>query len=137
MEFVQSNIWLIILAAFSGFMLMFPGLRGKLGGGQEVDATEAVRLINHENALILDVREANEFSSGHIANAKHIPGGQLANSLKTLEKHKDQTIVVNCRSGARSAMACGVLRKNGFTKVYNLKGGIVAWQNANLPTTVK
>lgn len=137
MEFVQSNIWLIILAAFSGFMLLFPGLRGKLGGGQEVDATGAVQLINHENALVLDVREASEFNAGHIANAKHIPVGQLANSLKTLDKHKELTIVVNCRSGGRSAMACGVLRKNGFTKVYNLKGGITAWQQANLPTTVK
>ncbi|BBP00106.1 rhodanese-like domain-containing protein [Sulfuriferula nivalis] len=137
MEFVQSNIWLIILAAFSGFMLLFPNMRSKLGGGQEVDATEAVQLINHENALVLDVREFNEFSAGHIANAKHIPVGQLADSIKTLEKHKELTIVVNCRSGGRSAMACSVLRKNGFTKVYNLRGGITAWQQANLPTTVK
>lgn len=134
MEFVQHNIWLIVLAAFSGFMLIFPNLRGKISGTEEVDTTGAVQLINHDNAIVLDVREANEFSSGHIADAKHIPVGQLANNLKPLEKYKDQAIVVNCRSGARSASACGVLRKNGFTKVYNLKGGILAWQQANLPT---
>lgn len=134
MDFVQHNIWLIVLAAFSGFMLIFPSLRGKISGAEEVDTTGAVQLINHDNAIVLDVREANEFSSGHIAEAKHIPVGQLGNSLKTLEKYKDQAIVVNCRSGARSAMACGVLRKNGFTKVYNLKGGIQAWQQAGLPT---
>lgn len=134
MEFVQHNIWLIVLAAFSGFMLIFPNLRGKISGTEEVDTTGAVQLINHDNAIVLDVREANEFSSGHIADAKHIPVGQLANNLKPLEKYKDQAIVVNCRSGARSASACSVLRKNGFTKVYNLKGGILAWQQANLPT---
>ena len=134
MEFVQHNIWLIVLAAFSGFMLIFPSLRGKISGAVEVDTTGAVQLINHENAIVLDVREANEFSSGHIADAKNIPVGQLGNSLKTLEKYKDQAIVVNCRSGARSAMACSVLRKNEFTKVYNLKGGILAWQQASLPT---
>ena len=134
MEFVQHNIWLIVLAVFSGFMLIFPSLRGKISGTEEVDTTGAVQLINHDNAIVLDVREANEFSSGHIADAKHIPVGQLANSLKSLEKYKDQAIVVNCRSGARSANACSVLRKNGFTRVYNLKGGILAWQQANLPT---
>ncbi|WP_124949008.1 rhodanese-like domain-containing protein [Sulfuriferula thiophila] len=134
MEFVQHNIWLIVLAAFSGFMLIFPNLRGKISGTEEVDTTGAVQLINHDNAIVLDVREANEFSSGHIADAKHIPVGQLANNLKPLEKYKDQAIVVNCRSGARSASACSILRKNGFTKVYNLKGGILAWQQANLPT---
>ncbi|ARU31171.1 hypothetical protein CAP31_05390 [Sulfuriferula sp. AH1] len=134
MDFVQHNIWLIVLAVFSGFMLIFPSLRGKISGTSEVDTTGAVQLINHENAIVLDVREANEFSSGHIADAKHIPVGQLANSLKPLEKYKDQAIVVNCRSGARSSTACGVLRKNGFTKVYNLKGGILAWQQAGLPT---
>lgn len=134
MDFVQNNIWLIVLAAISGFMLIFPALRSRISGSEEVDATGAVQLINHDNAIVLDVREANEFSAGHIANAKHIPVGQLANSLKTLEKFKEQAIVVNCRSGARSASACSILRKNGFTKVYNLKGGITAWQQANLPT---
>ena len=45
--------------------------------------------------------------------------------------------MVNCKSGNRSAMACGILRKAGFTKVYNLKGGIVAWQREQMPTTLK
>ena len=134
MEFLQQNIWLIVLAAFSGFMLIFPSLRGKVSGAEEVDSTGAVQLINHENAIVIDVREANEFSTGHIADAKHIPVGQLDNNLKPLEKYKEKAILVNCRSGARSAKACSILRKNGFTKVYNLKGGILAWQQANLPT---
>ncbi|MHB0990410.1 MAG: rhodanese-like domain-containing protein [Burkholderiales bacterium] len=134
MNFLQHNIWLVILAALSGFMLIFPSLRGKMSGAGEVDPIGAVQLINHENALVLDVREASEFSSGHIANARHIPLGQLSDSAKTLEKYKDQAIVVNCRSGSRSAMACATLGKLGFTKVYNLKGGILAWQQAQMPT---
>ena len=105
-----------------------------MNGGLEVDPAGAVQLINHDNALILDVREDNEFVSGHIPNAKHIPLGQLSNGLLTLEKFKDQTIVVNCRSGSRSSSACGILRKQGFTKVYNLAGGILAWQQAQMPT---
>ena len=134
MNFVQHNIWLVILAALSGFMLIFPSLRSKISGAGEVDPTGAVQLINHDNALVLDVREANEFSSGHIANAMHIPLNQLSDNANTLEKYKEQAIVVNCRSGSRSAMACSTLSKLGFTKVYNLKGGILAWQQAQLPT---
>lgn len=133
MEFIQQNIWLVLIAAFSGIMLLLPIVRGKLSGALSADTTRTVQLINHQDALILDVREANEFAGGHIANARHIPLGQLATSLKPLEKHKDKTIVVNCQSGTRSAMACGVLRKNGFSQVYNLKGGIKAWQQAGLP----
>lgn len=133
MEFLQQNIWLVLLAAFSGIMLILPTIRGRLSGALSADTTQAVQLINHQDALILDVREANEFAAGHIANARHIPLGQLAGNLKPLEKHKDKAVVVNCRSGTRSAMACGVLRKNGFTQVYNLKGGIMAWEQAGLP----
>lgn len=133
MEFIQQNIWLVLIAAFSGIMLLLPIVRGQLSGALSADTTQTVQLINHQDALILDVREANEFAGGHIANARHIPLGQLATSLKPLEKHKDKTIVVNCQSGTRSAMACGVLRKNGFNQVYNLKGGIKAWQQAGLP----
>ncbi|MEO6147339.1 MAG: rhodanese-like domain-containing protein [Sulfuriferula sp.] len=133
MEFIQQNIWLVLIAAFSGIMLLLPIVRGKLSGALSADTTQTVQLINHQDALILDVREANEFAGGHIANARHIPLGQLATSLKPLEKHKDKTIVVNCQSGTRSAMACGVLRKNGFSQVYNLKGGIKAWEQAGLP----
>lgn len=134
MEFLQNNIWLVLLAAFSGIMLVLPSLKGKLSGALAVEPTQAVQLINHQDALVLDVREANEFAAGHIANARHIPLSQLSDNLKSLEKHKDKAIVVNCRSDARSAMACGTLRKHGFTQVYNLKGGIMAWQQAGLPT---
>lgn len=134
MEFLQNNIWLVLLAAFSGIMLILPAIKSKLSGAQAADTTQAVQLINHQDALVLDVREANEFAAGHIANAKHIPLSQLADNLKPLEKYKDKAIVVNCHSGSRSAMACGTLRKHGFTQVYNLKGGIMAWEQAGLPT---
>ena len=137
MVFLKQNIWLILTVLTSGLMLAFPNLFGKMASANEVDINDAVKLINHEDALVLDVREASEFSSGHIANARHVPLGQLKSRLTTLEAFKDRTIVVNCKSGNRSAMACGILRKAGFTKVYNLKGGIVAWQREQMPTTLK
>jgi len=124
---------LIAVALLSAGMLVWPLIGRRISGVKEVETLEATQLINHRDAVILDVREDKEFVTGHLPNAKHIPLGQLAARLKDVEKFKNKPIVVNCRSGARSATACGILRKNGFEEVYNLKGGINAWQQANMP----
>ena len=133
MQFVQNNLMLIAVALLSAGMLVWPLIGHRISGVKEVETLEATQLINHRDAVILDVREDKEFVTGHLPNAKHIPLGQLVARLKDVEKFKNKPIVVNCRSGARSATACGILRKNGFEEVYNLKGGINAWQQANMP----
>ncbi len=133
MDFVVQNIWLFLLTAMSGFMLFGGGLMGRLSGVKQVGPQEAVMLFNHQDALVLDVREASEFKDGHITKAKHIPLGQLKNQLTSLEKYKDKPIVAVCRTGSRSGHACGVLRKAGFANVHNLAGGMSAWESAGLP----
>ena len=102
-----------------------------------VGPVEGTAMINHENAVVLDTRSMAEFKSGHIVDAINIPLNNLGKQLKTLEKHKDQPIIVCCRSGSRSAMACKTLKKAGFENVHNLKGGIMAWENASLPVKRK
>jgi len=134
MDFVVQNIWLFLLAGVSGFMLLGGGnLFGRLSGVKQIGAQEAVMLFNHQDALVLDVRENSEFKDGHIAKAKHIPLGQLKNRLADLEKHKGKPIVAVCRTGSRSGHACGILRRAGFANVHNLSGGIMAWESAGLP----
>ncbi len=133
MDFVLNNIWLILLAAMSGFMLVGGGLFGRLSGIKQVGPQEAVMLFNHEDALVVDVREQSEWVDGHIARAKHIPLGQLNNRAKELEKFKSKPIVAVCRTGNRSGTACGQLKKAGFENVYNLAGGMVAWEQAGFP----
>ena len=88
-------------------------------------------------AVVLDVREDKEYAGGHIPKARHIPLGQLAGRMQELEKFKGKPILVTCRSGHRSARACGMLKKAGFETVYNQAGGILAWERANLPVTQK
>lgn len=131
MEFVRQNFLLIAVAVVSGLMLIWPLLRG--GRGRQVEPQEAVLKMNHEDALVLDVREPAEFSQGHIPRARHIPLGELARRLNELDKFRDRPIIVACRSGHRSAGACGILARNGFQNVYNLAGGMIAWEAANLP----
>jgi rhodanese-related sulfurtransferase len=135
-QFLQANWMLLALAGVSGAMLLWSFVGSKLSGVEQADTLKATRLYNDE-ALVLDVRETGEFESGHIPKARHIPLGQLGKRLGELDAHKDKPVLVNCRSGARSARACGTLKKAGFTTVYNLAGGILAWERANLPVTKK
>ncbi len=107
------------------------------GGKNSVDPLAATALINHEDAVILDIRSIKEFNDGHIVNAVNIPLNGLGSNLKQLEKHRDKPIVTVCRSGSRSSSAGSVLRKNGFENVKNLRGGMLAWESASLPVKRK
>lgn len=133
MHFIQNNLMLVGLALISGTMLLWPFVSRFFGGAQQVDTMEAVQKINHDDALVIDVREPAEIAQGKIARAKVIPMGELQSRLGELEKHKSKPIIMVCRSGSRSAGACGILSKQGFTNVYNLAGGMIAWQQSNLP----
>ncbi len=133
MQFIRDNWLLVALVVVSGLMLIWPSLSGRFGGRKQVSTLEAVQKMNHENALVIDVREPAEVAQGKIAGARHIPLGQLESRIGELEKFKNKPIIVACRSGHRSSRACGLLTKRGFTDVYNLSGGMIAWEQANLP----
>ncbi len=85
------------------------------------------KLAAGESFLFIDVREPWEFEEFNLG-AQLIPLNTLVNSMDQLEDHKEEEIIVHCRSGSRSAMAQGLLLANGFKNVRNLKGGVMAWQ---------
>jgi rhodanese-related sulfurtransferase len=82
------------------------------------------RIKRKDGVQIIDVRETQEWESGHIPNAKHIPLGELPGRLNELKKNKETIIV--CRSGSRSKMACEFLSQMGFN-VINMVGGMIHW----------
>mgnify|MGYP000926556751 CR=1 FL=1 len=123
--------FLVVLTALVWNLAMDPG------GKNAVDPLAATAMINHEDAVVLDVRSMAEFKDGHIVNAVNIPLNGLGGNLKQLEKHKGKPIVAVCRSGSRSGSACSMLRKHGFENVKNLRGGMMAWESANLPVKRK
>ena len=104
-------------------------------GFNDISPTEVTRLMNHETAVILDIRAVAENRKGHIIDSKHIPTEELSGRLDELDKHKQDHIIAYCRSGNRSIAACKILKKSGFENVYNLGGGILAWEDAKLPVT--
>jgi rhodanese-related sulfurtransferase len=127
------NMLLLGLAVSSGAMLLWPLLSRPFRQTHEVGPFEAVQLINRRDALVLDVRDTGDYASGHIANARHLQESQVADRLKELEKYKARPVVVACRTGSRAPAVSALLRKQGFTEAFALRGGVAAWLQASLP----
>jgi rhodanese-related sulfurtransferase len=131
LKFLLDN-WILILVAFvSGAMLVWPMVR-KGGGGTSVSTAEAVRLINREKGVLVDVGEPSEYAAGHANGARSIPFGQLEGS-KDLPSNKALPILGVCPSGARAGRAAALLRKAGYEKAVAVSGGTAAWRDAQLP----
>jgi rhodanese-related sulfurtransferase len=132
LKFVTDNIFLVGVALVSGAMLVWPAVR-RGASGASVSTLQATLLINQQNALVLDVREAAEYEKGHLLNARNIPLGELEPRAGELEKHKAKPVIVVCDDGNRSGKTATALRKQGFEQVFTLSGGIRAWRQAGLP----
>src|SRR5712692_2316146 len=131
-KFVGDNLFLVGVALVSGAMLVWPAVR-RAGGSASVSTLQATLLMNQQNALVLDVRDAAEYEKGHLPNARNIALGELEARSAELEKHKAKPVIVACDDGNRSGRAATALRKRGFEQVFTLSGGIGAWRQAGLP----
>jgi len=137
LEFAGNNPILIAALVAIMAMIVYTETKRLSRKYESLPPPQAVRRINEEGSLVLDVRENSEVKSGRIKGAKHIPLKELKTRLQELSKYKDKSVVVYCRSGNRSAQACDVLTSNEFEKVVNLQGGVMAWQAASLPLSKK
>jgi rhodanese-related sulfurtransferase len=136
-EFVGESWYLFVaLAAILGWLVGTEVLR-RLRGITSVSPMQALQLINHQDAVILDVREGGEYKTGHIPNARHIPLSNLKDRLYELQKLKDKPVIVYCAAGISADGPCALLKENGFATVHALSGGLSNWQNAGLPVTRK
>lgn len=133
MSFIEKN-WLLILVMFlSGAMLLWPLLQRRFSPIKEIGNLNATHLINHQDAVLLDVREAKEFEGGKLPNALHIPLSQLDSRGAELAKLTARPVIVYCARGQRSRAAGAGLQKLGFKDIYQLSGGFRAWKDAGLP----
>ena len=131
-EFTGNHTLLVMALIISFFVVVFTELRRKASGLVNVEATEAVKLINND-ALVIDLRSVDAFSKGHIVNAKNIPSDELDAKIDTLGALKANPIVAVCDAGITSTRAVNTLRMAGFESVYGLKGGMTGWSQAGLP----
>ena len=136
-EFAQQNVLLFLaLFAIIGMLVGSEVLR-RMRGVHTVNAAEALRLINDQDAWVVDIRDAGEYKAGHLPQARHFPFAALKERLSELTKAGDKPIIVYCRTGSTSQSACALLKKNNIANVYSLSGGLSAWLDANLPVSRK
>jgi rhodanese-related sulfurtransferase len=133
MSFIQGNWMLILVLILSGAMLVWPVIQRRLSPGKDAGNLDVTRLINSANAVLLDVRETQEFEGGRLPHAVHIPLSQLEGRGSELSRSCGRPIVAYCMNGNRSRMAAKTLARVGFKEIYNLRGGYRAWKDAGLP----
>ena len=132
MDFINRHWELVAIALVSGGMLVWPLLR-KGTGGPWVSTLEATQLINRSDALIVDLRGAEDYAKGHILGARNIPLAEVERRAAELDKYKANPLILHCGDGNRADGAMAALRAKGFGSVHNLSGGYAAWLQAGLP----
>ena len=132
-QFVINNWYLFVALGVILFMLAVGPISQQMYGIKNANAAQTVQLLNRENGVVVDVCEPKEFSAGHVPNAINFPLSSMKDRLRDLDKYKNKPVIVSCRSGNRSMKGAVLLRKHGFPTVYNLSGGLQAWERDNLP----
>ena len=128
--FAQEN-WVLLLLWLSAAGTLYYTETKK--AGKSVNTTEATRMINRENALILDIRETQEFTKGHIAGAYNLPASVVEKKLSELNRYKTCPVVVVCKMGTSAGSVVKKLKNQGFEQVVRLAGGMAEWTSASLP----
>ena len=134
-EFARNH-WPLFLAMVAVIMaIVYEELRSKIGGISRLAPHEVTNLINHEDAVVLDLRTQAVFSGGHIINAVNIQAADIESQLQKIAQYKTCALVLVDNTDASAAGIAAKLKKQGFEKVFVLAGGINAWKNASLPLT--
>ncbi len=133
LDFLKEQIFLVIVFVGSFIALVHLTLQ-KLSGILDISPAEATNLINRQDAVIIDVRSFDEFSKGHIQNAKNFPSETFMQNIEKIKALQgDKPLLIYCQSGIRSQRAAKELKKAGFNLLHNLADGIESWKNANYP----
>jgi len=137
-EFVLNNLLLFAALLVVLVMLIKAELDHQANKGLQLSPSMATRLMNNNSEmLILDIRTAADYKSGHIKGAKNLPLSDLSKDLDKLASSKSGPVLVYCNSGSTAGGAIKTMKKAGFENINNLEGGVVAWKDANMPLTKK
>lgn len=127
--FIQQEI--ILVLALTALVVLF--LRKEsASGGAKLSLSEVIKAMNTDDAVLIDVRDAKEFKSGHVANAINIPHGKVTDSLSQFDQYRDKQIIVTDTMGQHAATVSRSLAKNGF-QVARMRGGMAEWKQDGLP----
>lgn len=126
------NHWELWLALIIILLFIFINeLYAQKTQAKSLSTIDAIHMINHEDAAILDLRDPEAFRAGHVANAVRVATDDF--NQNRMDKYKTKPFILVCARGVQSATLASQLRAQGFTQAMSLSGGISAWQEANLP----
>jgi rhodanese-related sulfurtransferase len=131
-EFITHHPYLATGAILAAAVLAFYEIRERIQAFAALSSMQAVRLMN-QGALVIDLRGKESYDAGHIGEARNVPAAELGSQAESLKKWRDKNVITYCDSGANGANGARTLMKLGFTKVFNLQGGLNAWVKDNLP----
>jgi rhodanese-related sulfurtransferase len=134
LEFLAQQ-WVLTGALLATVVLLV--LHETRKSGPSLSPQQAINLINTQQGVFLDLRDAADYKQGHIVEALHIPSAKLAERMAELEKYKDRPIVLVCKMGQQAGAAGKQLKANGYERVYKMTGGMMEWSNLQLPTVAK
>ena len=130
LQFVLAK-WYLFAAALVLLTLLIAHENRK--GAAAVTPAQLTALLNREDGVVLDVRDANDFREGHIVDSLNIPHARVRERAAELERYRNRPLIVVCRMGQFSGSVAKTLKEQGFSRVYRLGGGVLEWQNAQLP----
>jgi rhodanese-related sulfurtransferase len=131
-QYAANNFWLVAAAALMMLLVAAYEFRARTAASGSIGPGEAVRLMN-SGAVLVDVRGREAYEAGHISGARHVPGENIADGAQSLERFKDKPIIVYCERGTTAGAATRHLGRLGFRHTYNLRGGLAAWRQENMP----
>jgi len=133
-EYANHRPWLAGALVLVSILVIVYEMRVQSEAKASVSPQDTVRLMN-QGALLIDLRPLEQYSAGHVGGARQMSGEQILQAADTLKKYKEKTVVVYDDTGSLSASAARQLAAQGFTKAFNLRGGLAAWRTENLPLT--
>jgi len=107
-------------------------MRARAQGLVSISPQEVVLLMN-QGALLIDLRPQEQYTAGHVNGARQMSGDQILKAADTLKKYREKAVIVYDDTGSLGASAARQLAAQGFTKAFNLRGGLAAWRAENLP----
>jgi len=133
-EYTNHHPWLTLALVVVSIVVVIYEIRSHSETKASVSPQDMVRLMN-QGALLIDLRPLEQYSAGHVGGARQMSGEQILKAAETLKKYKEKAVVVYDDTGSLSASAVRQLASQGFTKAFNLRGGLSAWRTENLPLT--
>ncbi|MEE4278605.1 MAG: rhodanese-like domain-containing protein [Halieaceae bacterium] len=134
LEFAAQQ-WILIAALMAAVGMLIAQETRK--AGPALSPQQAINLVNAEDGVFVDLRDAGAFKKGHIVDALHIPASKVVERKEELAKFRERPIVLVCNMGQHAGTAAKQLRAEGFDKVYKMAGGMVEWSNLQLPTVTR